>query len=407
MRASDERVLFVHAHPDDESITTGGTIAALVAEGAKVTVVTCTRGELGMYVPGVYTQAPADRGQLGDLRAMELRDAMVALGVTDHRFLGASSARRTGLEPRTYLDSGMSWAADGNAERLLSIDAQSLCAAPISEIVDDLRFVIAQTSPTAIISYGPHGLYGHPDQVRVHDAVIEAARHTDIAVYQVDKAASRGVLQLDVSDYLPAKRMAIAAHRSQIRVIADDYLLPGGERGRIGEIERYRLAHAVESTRRPRWPEPGGSFAALVAGSVIALILGVATGVLTTFAHQSRIVVSGVTVPTGALLGAAMITALLVGLRLVSKGRLFAVLAGIGVLGAIFILSLPSVGGSVLVPDNVLGRLWTILPAITIAVVVAWPRAGTFARLRQMQRRPATAGGIMERPKAPKGRRSS
>ena len=74
-----ERVLFVHAHPADESIVTGGTIATLVDRRASVTVLTCTRGE-----------------------GAELAAALAELGVTDHRWLGDSNARWAGREPRRY-----------------------------------------------------------------------------------------------------------------------------------------------------------------------------------------------------------------------------------------------------------------------------------------------------------------
>src|SRR5690606_24279520 len=93
------RVLFVHAHPDDESITTGGTIARYSAEGAHVTVVTCTLGEEGEIIPAELEQLGAWAGdQLGGYRIGELAEAGVALGWSEHRFLGG---------PGRWRDSGM------------------------------------------------------------------------------------------------------------------------------------------------------------------------------------------------------------------------------------------------------------------------------------------------------------
>ena len=95
----DRRLLLVHAHPDDESIGTGATMAKYAAEGARVTLVTCTLGELGEIIPPeLAALAPERDDQLGGYRIGELNAACQALGVTDHRFLGG---------PGRWRDSGM------------------------------------------------------------------------------------------------------------------------------------------------------------------------------------------------------------------------------------------------------------------------------------------------------------
>ena len=104
-----ERVLFVHAHPDDETIATGGTIAALVDAGAEVTIVTCTRGELGEVMPDDLARLRGDEAALAAHREGEIAEAMRDLGVRDHRFLGDPEARTHGLPARVYRDSGMVW----------------------------------------------------------------------------------------------------------------------------------------------------------------------------------------------------------------------------------------------------------------------------------------------------------
>src|SRR5215468_9886460 len=94
-----KRALFVHAHPDDEAINNGATMAKLVAEGAHVALVTCTRGEEGEILLDEYSHLAADKDDdLGTHRETELANAMAALGVTDYRFLGG---------PGRYRDSGM------------------------------------------------------------------------------------------------------------------------------------------------------------------------------------------------------------------------------------------------------------------------------------------------------------
>ena len=102
-----QRLLLVHAHPDDESIGHGATMAKYVAEGRGVTLVTCTAGEMGeILVPDIeHLAADRDDG-LGEHRRGELEAAMKELGVTDHRFLGGFGR---------YRDSGMKWHEDGHA----------------------------------------------------------------------------------------------------------------------------------------------------------------------------------------------------------------------------------------------------------------------------------------------------
>ena len=96
---SDRRLLLVHAHPDDETIGNGATMAQYVAAGAQVTLVTCTLGEEGeVLVPELAHLAADQDDQLGQHRIGELATAMEALGVRDHRFLGG---------PGRYRDSGM------------------------------------------------------------------------------------------------------------------------------------------------------------------------------------------------------------------------------------------------------------------------------------------------------------
>ena len=104
----NKHLLLVHAHPDDESIGQGATMARYVAEGVGVTLVTCTGGEMGeILVPELEHMAADQDDTLADQRKIELDNAMKALGVTDHRYLGGF---------KRYRDSGMQWHADGHAD---------------------------------------------------------------------------------------------------------------------------------------------------------------------------------------------------------------------------------------------------------------------------------------------------
>jgi N-acetyl-1-D-myo-inositol-2-amino-2-deoxy-alpha-D-glucopyranoside deacetylase len=148
-----QRLLLVHAHPDDESIGTGATMAKYAAEGAGVTLVTCTLGELGEVIPDELKHLAADAdGGLGEYRIGELAAACAALGVTDHRFLGG---------PGRWRDSGMMGLPSNDAPGCF-------WQASVDEAAGELLGVIREVRPQVMISYDDNGFYGHPDHIQAH-----------------------------------------------------------------------------------------------------------------------------------------------------------------------------------------------------------------------------------------------
>ena len=156
---SDRRVLFVHAHPDDETINTGATMARYVAEGASVTVLTCTLGEEGEILVPELAQLAADQAdQLGGYRIGELRAAMAALGVTDFRFLGG---------PGRYRDSGMMGTpANGHPRAFWNADLDEAVASAVA--------VVREVRPQVLVTYDENGGYGHPDHIQAHRVAMGA-----------------------------------------------------------------------------------------------------------------------------------------------------------------------------------------------------------------------------------------
>ena len=147
------RMLLVHAHPDDESIGTGATMAKYAAEGAGVTLVTCTLGELGEIIPPELAHLAADAdGGLGQYRIGELAAACAALGVTDHRFLGG---------PGRWRDSGMMGLPSNDVPGCF-------WQADVDEAARELLRVIREVRPQVLISYDSNGFYGHPDHIQAH-----------------------------------------------------------------------------------------------------------------------------------------------------------------------------------------------------------------------------------------------
>lgn len=146
------RLLFVHAHPDDESLANGATIAHYTGRGARVQVVTCTLGEEGEVIGDRWAQLAADHAdQLGGYRVGELTAALRALGVGAPIFLGGAGRWR---------DSGMVGTAPGSRRRFVDADER--------EVVDALVALVRQLRPHVVVTYDPNGGYGHPDHIHAH-----------------------------------------------------------------------------------------------------------------------------------------------------------------------------------------------------------------------------------------------
>ncbi|MFC6013980.1 N-acetyl-1-D-myo-inositol-2-amino-2-deoxy-alpha-D-glucopyranoside deacetylase [Nocardia lasii] len=280
-------LLLVHAHPDDETLTTGGTIAHYRRLGLPVTVVTCTLGEEGEVIGDRYAQLVAgEADQLGGYRIGELTAALAALDVAAPRFLGG---------PGRWRDSGMAGTPSAANPRAFVNSGDAA--------VDELVAVILELRPRVVVTYDPRGGYGHPDHIRAHEittAAIEAAaaqgwdvpkfywtltdadllrQHTAaLARRTVDElpgalpagwrlpveaelaAMSTGGVTtvVDVSEVLSAKRAAFRAHATQVSLapsgrefaLSNNIALPVLPeehfrlvRGRRGQVEADGFEH--------------------------------------------------------------------------------------------------------------------------------------------------------------------
>ena len=165
-------LMATHAHPDDETIGTGGTMAQAVRDGRRVVLVTCTRGEQGdIVVPSLDT--PDNHRRLGEIRAAELEAAMAALGVTEWDNLGYRDSDMMGRpgnrDPRTF------WQAD------------------IDEAIGRMTWMVRRFRPDVMTTYNDFGGYGHPDHIRTHVVAVGAfARAGDPAWYPEQLAPEHG-----------------------------------------------------------------------------------------------------------------------------------------------------------------------------------------------------------------------
>ena len=166
----------VHAHPDDESSSTGGVLARYAAEGVHTVVVTCTNGELGDGPGGVKPgEAGHDPAAVATTRLGELDTACRILGVGDLELLG-------------YHDSGM-------ADWSFKDDAQAFCNVPIEESTGRLVALIERHRPDVVITYDDQGGYDHPDHLQAHHIAVAAVEQSGIPAKLYFSAFRRGMFE--------------------------------------------------------------------------------------------------------------------------------------------------------------------------------------------------------------------
>ena len=274
------RLLFVHAHPDDETLTTGATIAHYAARGAQVRVVTCTLGEEGEVIGDEWALLAVDHAdQLGGYRIAELTAALRALGADGPHYLGGAGCWR---------DSGMAGTPARRQQRFVDADDR--------EVIGALVAVIRELRPHVVVTYDPGGGYGHPDHIQAHRvtmAAVTAAAGTDYPgePWSVPKvywtvvaksALAEGLAALgdippdwirvapdelgfgyadedidavvEAPDQLAAKVAALRAHRTQVSVAPDgaSFALSNRIVLPIGAVEHYVLAAGRSGERDAR-----------------------------------------------------------------------------------------------------------------------------------------------------------
>ena len=169
----------MHAHPDDETINNGATMARYVAEGAQVTLVTCTRGEEGeVLVPELEHLGVRPRRHARRRTARPSSPtAMAALGVTDHRYLG---------EPGEFRDSGMAYDENNRAVARDTIRPDTFWATDLLVSANRLVAIIREVRPQVLVTYDENGAYGHPDHIQAHRVATYAHALAGIPSYRLD-----------------------------------------------------------------------------------------------------------------------------------------------------------------------------------------------------------------------------
>ncbi|WP_336922975.1 PIG-L family deacetylase [Aquipuribacter sp. SD81] len=173
------RLLLVHAHPDDETLTMGATTAAALDRGHRVVLVTCTRGEEGEVIGEAHAHRTSDRDDtLADERERELAAALRALagdtaGRVVHHWLDALPGDGTRPWPR-YRDSGMAILPGGRAGVPDDVRADAFAVADLDEAAGRLAGLVRTERPHLVVTYDEDGGYGHPDHVMAHRVALRA-----------------------------------------------------------------------------------------------------------------------------------------------------------------------------------------------------------------------------------------
>ncbi|MBJ7286165.1 MAG: N-acetyl-1-D-myo-inositol-2-amino-2-deoxy-alpha-D-glucopyranoside deacetylase [Candidatus Nanopelagicus sp.] len=168
-----KRLLLVHAHPDDETIGNGVTMAKYATAGTQVTLVTCTRGEEGEVLLSELANLASDKDdKLGEQRIIELKNAMHELGIKDYRFLGAPNKK--------WRDSGMMGTPQNDRNDVF-------WQTDLDEAALELVKIILETKPQVLITYDEFGGYGHPDHIKAHRVAMRAAELAIDQGWQISK----------------------------------------------------------------------------------------------------------------------------------------------------------------------------------------------------------------------------
>jgi len=263
-------LLLVHAHPDDETINNGATMAMYAAIGYNVTLVTCTRGEEGEILVPELAHLTADKEDgLAPIREVELANAMAALGVKDHRFLGTPEHR--------YRDSGMMGTPPNDRPDVF-------WQADLDSAARELVKIILEVKPQVLVTYDDFGGYGHPDHIQAHRVAMRAAELVE-SEWNIEKiywnTMPRSVIQkgidamkaagsdfmgvdnavdlpfakpddvvttaINASEFVDQKMKAMASHPTQIALDGPFFALSNNVGLNVWGYEYYTLVKGVKS----------------------------------------------------------------------------------------------------------------------------------------------------------------
>ena len=373
-RFSPNRLLIVHAHPDDESLFTGHVIAHALRGGSEVRVVTLTRGEMGTTEVKDLEYLNEDSQAMAIFREQELSQSLEAFPGVEHRYLGQ----------RAYRDSGMRISAWGKVGKPRKLDEMSLSAAGTSVVGEDIASEIKDFKPDVVLTYDSKGGYGHPDHKAAHAAVAWAIRHLAKKrirpqLWEIVEPGKSFDVEFGDEETAEVKRAALLAHSSQIEISGDEIVYNGKTRMLLTDKERLRKTS----------PSP-----LLQLKPVLTYLWAVPTGILVgiagTLLHRS---VDGSGFPIGLVVALSMVGSLALALRMLRNSRGALYLMSFSLIATVFLMAQRQPGGELFITTELggnffdsVGNLWAYGSIVLVGLIMVFPQLRGSAWKQQANR---------------------
>lgn len=373
-RFSPNRLLIVHAHPDDESLFTGHVIAHALRGGSEVRVVTLTRGEMGTTEVKDLEYLNEDSQAMALFREQELSQSLEAFPGVEHRYLGQ----------RAYRDSGMRINAWGKVGKPRKLDEMSLSAAGTSVVGEDIASEIKDFKPDVVLTYDSKGGYGHPDHKAAHAAVAWAIRHLAKKrirpqLWEIVEPGKSFDVEFGDEETAEVKRAALLAHSSQIEISGEEIVYNGKTRMLLTDRERLRKTS----------PSP-----LLQLKPVLTYLWAVPTGILVgiagTLLHRS---VDGSGFPIGLVVALSMVGSLALALRMLRNSRGALYLMSFSLIATVFLMAQRQPGGELFITTELggnffdsVGNLWAYGSIVLVGLIMVFPQLRGSAWKQQANR---------------------
>ena len=373
-RFSPNRLLIVHAHPDDESLFTGHVIAHALRGGSEVRVVTLTRGEMGTTEVKDLEYLNEDSQAMAIFREQELSQSLEAFPGVEHRYLGQ----------RAYRDSGMRINAWGKVGKPRKLDEMSLSAAGTSVVGEDIASEIKDFKPDVVLTYDSKGGYGHPDHKAAHAAVAWAIRHLAKKrirpqLWEIVEPGKSFDVEFGDEETAEVKRAALLAHSSQIEISGEEIVYNGKTRMLLTDRERLRKTS----------PSP-----LLQLKPVLTYLWAVPTGILVgiagTLLHRS---VDGSGFPIGLVVALSMVGSLALALRMLRNSRGALYLMSFSLIATVFLMAQRQPGGELFITTELggnffdsVGNLWAYGSIVLVGLIMVFPQLRGSAWKQQANR---------------------
>ncbi|MBH0117614.1 PIG-L family deacetylase [Salinibacterium sp. NG253] len=371
MKDRAQRVLVVAARPEDEAYVFGATIATLVQRGTELIVLSCSNNATAAIEASPSTGSAPETVSHGAAVPGFLAASVTTGGSAETNTAVADAEADADTDADTGTDTGERAAVsvdevvreilgitshhilrEDNGRQFSTLDARALAS--------DLAAAITSLKPDVVVSYAKEssGTARGAEALLVHDATVLATELAGVPFYTASAVpVDRGVA-VSSATALAFKRRATEIYRNEV---------PVGE----------SVSTPPEYLRRLRRRELVIGERSRVERSILALVslaLGALVGLVLTAVHQSTFTIGDVRVPWGIVVSVTLVTALILGLRLIYDTRVAAGFASLGVLAMSALLAAAMPGGTILIPANVAGYVWTFAPVLVVLIVVGWPR---------------------------------